>query len=85
MTYVVQVVPSALKALQRLARPDQHRISKAIESLTQSPHPAGSKKLAGEENYWRIRVGDYRVIYTTEHGKLLVLVVKIGHRRDVYR
>jgi mRNA interferase RelE/StbE len=55
------------------------------KGLAENPYPPGCKKLAGDEGFWRIRVGDYRVVYTVIQSKLVVLVVKIGHRREVYR
>ncbi len=83
--YRVQFSPSAAKALGKLARDVQRRIGQAIDGLETDPHPPGSKKLAGEDDLYRIRVGDYRVIYQVENRKLIVLIVSIGHRRDIYR
>lgn len=85
MAYTVGFRPSALKALAALEKRDQRRIGAAIEFLTINPKPANAKKLVGELDLWRIRVGSYRVIYKIEDAKLLILVVKIGHRKDVYR
>ncbi len=85
MAYIVDFRPSARKSLGKLPRRDQMRIVSAAEGLSQEPRPLGSKKLGAEENLWRIRVGDYRVIYQIEDNRLLILVVKIGHRKDVYR
>jgi mRNA interferase RelE/StbE len=56
-----------------------------INSLAEEPRPAGAVKLTGSENLYRVRVGDYRVIYAVENDFLLVLVVEIGHRREIYR
>ena len=56
-----------------------------MDELCFAPRPIGSVKLEGEENLWRIRVGDYRIVYTIEDKKLIVLVVRIAHRKDVYR
>lgn len=61
------------------------RIGQAIDGLETDPHPPGSKKLTGEDDLYRLRVGDYRVIYQVENRQLFVLVVSIGHRRDIYR
>ena len=61
----------------------QRRLAPAIDSLAEDPRPASAKKLSGVE-LWRIRVGDYRVIYALDDGKLTVLVVRLGHRREVY-
>ncbi|MBX3739382.1 MAG: type II toxin-antitoxin system RelE/ParE family toxin [Akkermansiaceae bacterium] len=61
------------------------RVDAAILKLADDPHPPGSLKLAGDENAYRIRVGDYRIIYEIRNEVLVVLVVKIGHRKDIYR
>lgn len=57
----------------------------AIDDLAETPRPPGTKKLAGMADRWRIRVGDYRIIYDIRDGMLTILVVKVGHRKDVYR
>lgn len=85
MRYTVNFRPSARKSLGKLPRRDQVRIVSAAEALSQEPRPLGSKKLSTEEDLWRIRVGSYRVIYQIEDDGLLILVVKIGHRKDVYQ
>ena len=85
MPYSLDFRPSALKSLERIARPDQVRLAKAIEGLRTNPHPPAAKKLSGEHEWWRLRVGDYRVIYAIEKQRLVILVLKIGHRREVYR
>ena len=84
MRYSIEFVPSARKALRKLPLPIRKRIQVAIDELAENPFPPGVKKLHGEGGY-RIRVGDYRVIYDVEHGRLIVLVIRIGHRREVYR
>lgn len=85
MEYFVEFRPSALKALRHIAPSNRARISKAIEALAENPYPADCKKLADAEGFWRIRTGDYRVIYTVIQKRLVVTVVKLGHRREVYR
>lgn len=66
--------------------PDLHRrIIRRLETLEGDPRPPGSRKLGGKADLWRIRVGDYRIVYRVEDAVLVVLVVRIGHRRDVYR
>jgi mRNA interferase RelE/StbE len=85
MGYSVEFRPSALKALRRIAPSNRVRISRAIEALAENPYPPGCKKLADEDGFWRIRAGDYRVIYKVIHERLIVTVVRIGHRREVYR
>jgi len=61
------------------------RIAEAIGGLAADPRPPGCKKLAGNADYYRIRIGDYRVLYEVRDRDILVLVIKIGHRREVYR
>ncbi|MBL8075381.1 MAG: type II toxin-antitoxin system RelE/ParE family toxin [Nitrospira sp.] len=63
----------------------QQRLKSRLDSLATTPRPHGSEKLSGVEQLYRIRVGDYRVIYAVEDNRLLVLVVKVGHRREEYR
>ncbi len=63
----------------------QRRIAAAIDRLAVDPRPSGVRKLTGADNLWRIRVGDYRIVYEIEDDRLVVLIVRIGHRRDIYR
>ena len=70
MGYSVEFRPSALKALRHIAPSNRARISKAIEALAENPYPAGCKKLADEEGFWRIRAGDYRVILYGHTGEI---------------
>lgn len=83
--YEVVLSPKAEKQLDELPTPLRRRIAEAVEGLESNPQPHGVKKLTGAENLWRIRVGDYRIVYTIENDRLIVLVVKIGHRREIYR
>ncbi len=84
--FEIQFFKSARKGLKRLDTTSKQRIMKAIYALREEPFPAGVKKLKGQsEELYRIRVGDYRIIYTVKDGELLILVLTIGHRRDVYR
>lgn len=85
MTYDVQVHPAARKQLDSLPRKMQQRILEKINQLTVNPRPVGVVKLAGEDAVWRVRIGDYRVLYEIYDDKLVVLVIRIGHRKDVYR
>lgn len=82
--YSIVIKPSALKELEQAPKKIALQIVKRIKALAQVPRPHGSKKLSGEEKY-RVRQGDYRVVYSIDDVKKLVEVVKIGHRRDVYR
>ena len=83
--YVIRFKKSAEKELERLPIQAIKRISKAIDALTENPRPTGSKKLEGQkESLWRIRVGDYRVIYQIEEVIKIVEIRRIGHRKDIY-
>lgn len=84
MTYAIEILRSAQKQLARLDRQDQDRVLAAIRGLAEEPRPPGCKKLSGREA-WRIRVGSIRVIYEIHDNHLRILVVVIGHRREVYR
>lgn len=84
MTYRIEISRHAAKAVTGLDKPLRRRILAAIEALSSDPRPGSCRKLAGQET-WRIRVGDYRVVYEIHDQVLLVLVVDIGHRREVYR
>ncbi len=84
--YQVLVQPSAHKTLRKLPKDVQHRIIAKMESLADDPRPIGAIKLKGEEDdYWRLRVGDYRIVYEIEDEKLFILVLRIGHRKDIFR
>ena len=85
MAYAIQFKPAALRQLEKLSRPMRNRIAAKIESLRHDPFPAGCKKLSGLTDAWRVRVSDYRVIYQVQQGILLILVLTVGHRREVYR
>ncbi|VAX37883.1 mRNA interferase RelE [hydrothermal vent metagenome] len=84
MAYTVELTRKADKQLQKLPEETQRRIVRALEELEDDPRPHGSAKLKGEENLYRIRMGDYRIIYSIEDNKLIVIVVRVGHRRDIY-
>lgn len=82
--YSLTIKPSALKELEGVPKKIAQQIVKRIKSLAMNPRPTGSQKLSGRERY-RVRQGDYRVIYGIDDSKKLVDVVKIAHRREVYR
>jgi mRNA interferase RelE/StbE len=84
VTYAISILRGAQKTLNALIVPEQERIIAAIRKLASNPRPSGVKKLAGREA-WRIRVGDYRVIYEINDNELTVLVIDVGHRREIYR
>jgi len=83
--YRIEMQQSAEKVLRRLPRDLKERITTAIFNLETNPRPSGAIPLKGQYNTWRIRVGDWCAIYTIEDDQLIVLVVKIGPRGDVYR
>lgn len=85
MSYPVEFTPRAERELAALQRSDQLRIAKRVEALATTPRPSGCKKLAGPEGFYRIRVGDFRVIYAIQDCKLLILIIRIANRREVYR
>lgn len=85
MAYGVEWLPSALKGLGQLDAAVRPRILRRVIALEAEPRPLGAGKLAGAEGFWRIRAGDYRVVYTIDDANRLVLVVAVGHRREVYR
>ncbi|HKS95532.1 MAG TPA: type II toxin-antitoxin system RelE/ParE family toxin [Terriglobia bacterium] len=85
MTRQVAILPSALRQLAALPQPDQRRIRRKIDALASEPRPTGAKRLQSEHELLRLRCGNYRIIYTIERDRPMVLVVKIGHRREVYR
>jgi mRNA interferase RelE/StbE len=84
MTYRVTLTKPASKQLNDLTNEIASRILARIENLKTEPRPPDVKKLKGREG-WRIRIGDYRVIYTIHDNQLVILVIMIRHRRDVYR
>ena len=84
--YVIRIAPSARKALLRIPEPHRQRIRLAVRDLADEPRPTGSLCLSGGRlRTWRIRLGDYRVLYEIHDDRLLVLVVRLGHRSEVYR
>jgi mRNA interferase RelE/StbE len=84
VAYRLDYLPAATRALEKLPRIVQRRMLDRLEALAQNPRGPGSVKLTGQDAY-RVRVGDYRIIYTVHDDQLLVLVIDVGHRRDVYR
>ncbi len=82
--YAVELKPSARKELERLPAKLIERIFPKLEALGSEPRPVGCKKLKGGQQEWRIRVGDYRVVYTVDDVKLRVSVTRIRHRSQVY-
>jgi mRNA interferase RelE/StbE len=85
MKYAVLLLPAAKKSLAQLPKADQKRADEHIRQLADNPRPTGCIKLSGYQNLWRIRVGNYRIIYDIQDQQLTVLIITIAHRRDVYR
>ncbi len=84
MTYRVEIAPAALRRLRKLDPPARRRVQAAIELLTEQPRPSGAKKLVGGEGELRVRTGDYGIVYEVHDDVLVVLVVAVGHRRNIY-
>jgi mRNA interferase RelE/StbE len=83
--YRVLIKPSAVKDLEAIpSKRDRRRVVERIRQLAENPRPMGSEKISGQDKY-RIRQGRYRILYTIEAQDLIVQVVKVGHRKDVYR
>ncbi len=85
MAYRVEIDAKAAREIRAVPRQDQQRITLRIQALAGNPRPPGCVKLAGGSNLWRIRVGVYRIIYQIQDSRLVIVVVRVGHRRDVYR
>ncbi|MEO0537068.1 MAG: type II toxin-antitoxin system RelE/ParE family toxin [Cyanobacteria bacterium P01_A01_bin.123] len=84
MTYQVVFKPAAQRQLKKLTPVVQKRLIELIESLTDEPRPPNCKKLKGRLDQYRLRSGDYRIIYSINDTTLIVKVIKLGHRRDIY-
>ena len=85
MAYAVEFSPGAAREFSKLAREIQRRLRPRIDALADDPRPAGAKKLKAREDLWRIRAGDHRIVYEVRDRILVVLVVRVAHRREVYR
>jgi mRNA interferase RelE/StbE len=86
VTYRIEFRPAARRDLKDLPRDVLDRVSRKISALAENPRPSGVEKLSGsEEDFYRIRVGDYRVLYRIEDKVLLIIIIKARHRREVYR
>lgn len=84
MTYHVEFAAAVVRQMRKLDRPAQRRIQAVIELLAAEPRPSGAKKLVGGDGEWRVRTGDYRIVYEIHDVVLLVLVLAVGHRREIY-
>ncbi len=85
MAYRIVMTASARRNMLALPKDVVRRIDACILALAEKPRPPRSAKLKGEVDLRRVRVGDYRIIYQIEHNRLLVIVIRVAHRRDVYR
>jgi mRNA interferase RelE/StbE len=83
--YSIELKPAARRSLSKLPREVQTRLARKIEALTRTPRPAGVEKLKGIPDLYRLRAGDYRILYQIQDKILLVLVVQVGHRREIYK
>ena len=84
MSYQVLFTPRAEREFESLPEAARRRIAPRIDALAEEPRPRGIKKLQGREGTYRLRAGDYRVLYTIEDRVVTVVVVRVGHRRDIY-
>ena len=85
MEYTVEFRPAVLKSLKRLPRRDLVRIKKKIEELASNLPDPNKTKMKGDNSFHKVRSGDYRIIYEIQNDRLVILLVKIGHRKDVYQ
>lgn len=83
--YTILYRATVAKELRKIPKGDLRRIIEKIESLKNDPYPSGAVKLHGSSNLFRIRFGDYRILYEVGSKELTILVIKIGHRREVYK
>lgn len=83
--YRIEVSATAEKQIRRLERADQLRVLRAVRDLAATPRPRGSRKLRGYDDVFRIRVGTFRILYSVEPERILVIILKVGHRKDIYR
>lgn len=84
MSYRIDILRRAQKSLKNLQQNTYQRVRDAIRELATDPRPSGCSKLTGRDG-WRIRVGDYRVIYEIDDQESVIIILDIGHRRDIYR
>lgn len=85
MPYQIEFTPAARRQYQKLPDAVRQRVRPRLRALAEDPRPAGAKKLAAPIDLFRIRVGDYRIVYEVRDRVLVVLVVTVAHRRDAYR
>jgi mRNA interferase RelE/StbE len=83
-SYNIEWKRSATRELRTLPRQAVSRILRAVERLATDPYPSGARRLVGSEHTYRIRVGDYRIVYNVLSATLVIQIIRVGHRRDVY-
>jgi mRNA interferase RelE/StbE len=84
VSYTVRIAPAAVRQLRKLDPAGRRRVQAVIDLLADDPRPPAARQLVGGAGEWRVRTGDFRIIYEIHDAELVVLVVKVGHRRDVY-
>lgn len=84
-SYKIEISRTAEKRLKKLPKADRRRVVGAILELAGDPNPRGARKLYGYEDVFRIRVGHYRILYSVSELEIVIIILKIGHRKDVYR
>ena len=85
MNYRIEVKKSAAKSLRKIPKADQKRIADRIDSLAENPPTPDTTKVKGNNPFHKVRVGDYRIVYEIHEAVLSILIVKIGHRKDIYK
>ena len=85
MAYQVEFSPSAAREFRKLSAAARASLAPKIDLLARNPRPSGTKKLVGEKNGWRLRVGDYRIVYEVLDKERKAVVLRIGHRSEIYR
>ena len=83
--YEIEISRTAEKQLRRLPRADRIRVVRTMRALADDPFPRGSRRLSGYDDVFRVRTGRYRILYSVSERRLVIVVLKVGHRRDVYR
>ena len=84
-SYRIEVSATAERQLKRLEHDDRVRVVRSVQALAAEPRPAGCRKLQGYDDVYRIRVGRYRVLYSIDGRRIIITVLKVAHRRDLYR
>lgn len=83
-SYNLEFKKGAERELRAISAPDLRRVTQRIRALAETPRPTGAQLLKGEGRYWRVRQGDYRIVYDVDDDRRTITILKIGHRREVY-